>query len=101
MSDSRENSTRCRSICPAACESAWAWRGRWRSSPPYFWWTSPAAVSICFPNNSENVGDPVEVAITSTFKFIPILKLGSVTIKRTATMRLEAAPTNYSAVGTC
>ena len=29
-SDSRENSTRCHSICPEACESVWAWRGLWR-----------------------------------------------------------------------
>lgn len=62
---------------------------------------SPAQLAICFPNRTSNVGDPVEVAITSTFHFIPILKLGNVTIKRTATMRLEATPTNYTAVGTC
>jgi Flp pilus assembly protein TadG len=63
----------------------------------------PATVAICFPNGSPpNVGDPVEVAITSQFKFIPILNLpGTITIKRTATMRLETLPTNYSAVGTC
>ena len=30
MSDSRQNSIRCRSTCPAVCESAWAWHGRWR-----------------------------------------------------------------------
>jgi Flp pilus assembly protein TadG len=62
----------------------------------------PATVAICFPNGTSNVGDPVEVAITSQFKFIPILNLpGTITIKRTATMRLESTPTNYSAVGTC
>lgn len=62
---------------------------------------NPAQLAICFPNGTSNVGDPVEVAITSTFHFIPILKLGNVTIKRTATMRLEATPTTYTAVGTC
>ena len=65
--------------------------------------TSPASVAICFPNGTSNVGDPVEVAITSKFKFIPVLNLGAtaITIKRTATMRLEASPTNYTAVGSC
>jgi hypothetical protein len=62
---------------------------------------NPAALSICFPNGTSNVGDPVKVSITSTFHFIPILNLAPVTITRSAVMRIEVAPTNYSATGSC
>ena len=63
--------------------------------------TRPAALSICFPNGTSNVGDPVKISIASTFHFIPILNLAPVTIRRTAVMRIEVPPTNYSATGTC
>lgn len=57
-----------------------------------------AVVCISFPAGTSNVGDPVQVQMTSTYNWIPILQLGtSTTLVRTATMRLEAAPTAYSA----
>ncbi len=64
---------------------------------------SPAALSICFPNGTSNVGDPVQVTITSQFHFIKILNLSTlpITIKRSAVMRIEVPPTNYSATGSC
>jgi len=62
---------------------------------------TPAALSICFPNGTSNVGDPVKVSITTTFHFIPILNLAPVTITRSAVMRIEVPPTNYAATGTC
>ena|SRR5579872_2859895 len=57
-----------------------------------------ANVCISFPNGTSNVGDPVQVKMSSAFNWIPILGLGpSSTLVRTATMRLEAPPTVYSA----
>jgi Flp pilus assembly protein TadG len=54
-------------------------------------------VCISFPNGTSNVGDPVQVTMSSTYNWIPLLGLGTTTWVRTATMRLEAVPTAYSA----
>jgi Flp pilus assembly protein TadG len=57
-----------------------------------------ASVCISFPNGTSNVGDPVQVKMSSSYSWIPLLNLGlSTTLVRTATMRLEAVPSNYSA----
>jgi len=57
-----------------------------------------ASVCITFPNGTSNVGDPVTVTMKGTYQWIPLLNLGvSSQIIRTATMRLEALPTAYSA----
>lgn len=62
----------------------------------------PSGVKVCiaFPSGGA-VGQPVEVTATSTYKWIPFLgsklKVASLQIKGSATMRLEAAPTNYGA----
>jgi hypothetical protein len=61
----------------------------------------PAEMEICFPSGTSNVGDPVRVTIKSEFHFLPILKLANTPISGSATMRLEAIPTNYSATGPC
>lgn len=58
---------------------------------------NPAAMNICFPNGTSNVGDPVKITINSTFHFLPILKLANTGISGSATMRIEVPPTNYSA----
>lgn len=58
---------------------------------------SPAQLNICFPNGTQNPGDPVKITINSTFHFLPILNLGDAKISGSATMRLEAAPTNFTA----
>jgi hypothetical protein len=54
-------------------------------------------VCIRFPTKKAEIGEPVEVEVTSTTNWIPILNTGatSTTIKGTAVMRLEAPPTTY------
>jgi Flp pilus assembly protein TadG len=56
-------------------------------------------VCISFPKGTSNVGDPVEVKVTGTMKWLPVLKLAaaSTVVEGKADMRLEAAPTNYKA----
>lgn len=63
----------------------------------------PDSLSVCisFPNGTANVGDPVNVTVSTTYNWLPFLgeKLGVVesTLSSSATMRIEQAPTNYSA----
>lgn len=63
----------------------------------------PAEVCISFPNTTQNVGDPVRVDVKYDYYWLHYLTstwggLGPHTmIAGTATMRLEAKPTNYSA----
>lgn len=75
--------------------------------------TGPAELCINFPENAATgsvgqVGDPVEATMSVTYNFIPFLSDGvlpwvggigidDITITSTATMRLEALPTNYDA----
>jgi Flp pilus assembly protein TadG len=56
-------------------------------------------VCISFPKGTSNVGDPVEVKVTGTMKWLPILKLkvASSTVEGKADMRIEAPPSKYSA----
>jgi Flp pilus assembly protein TadG len=55
-------------------------------------------VCISFPNGTSNVGDPVKATVTLTYHWLPILKrVADSTITASATMRLEARPTNYGA----
>jgi Flp pilus assembly protein TadG len=74
-----------------------------------------AVVCVSFPTNpdtgtSGHVGDPVTVTVRSRYTWLPFVssRAGlspSMTITGSATMRLEAPPTNYSAgsggTGTC
>jgi Flp pilus assembly protein TadG len=74
-----------------------------------------AVVCVAFPTNpdtgtSMHVGDPVTVTVRSRYTWIPFVASKAslsptTTITGTATMRLEAPPTNYSAgsggTGTC
>lgn len=57
-------------------------------------------VCIAFPNGAA-VGEPVKVTATTTYNLIPYIGgeigFGSLTIAGSATMRLEALPTNYGA----
>jgi Flp pilus assembly protein TadG len=64
-------------------------------------------VSICFPSGP-TVGNPVTVRLTAPFDFVPVIPIGSFTLKAEATMRIERpprtpAPPNLSPtqVGTC
>jgi TadE-like protein len=61
----------------------------------------PAQVCISFPNGTSRVGDPVNVSVSTTYNWLPFLAsrigVGSTTISGSATMRLEAVPTEYGA----
>jgi Flp pilus assembly protein TadG len=61
----------------------------------------PLQVCIEFPSGSSNVGDPVRVTLTTTYRWLGVIAGGTgvtqTTVKGSATMRLEARPTNYSA----
>jgi Flp pilus assembly protein TadG len=62
---------------------------------------SPAQVCISFPNGTSNPGDPVTVTVSATYNWLGYIRsrLGtaSTNISGSATMRLEATPTNFSA----
>jgi TadE-like protein len=46
-------------------------------------------VSLCFPSGSSNVGEPVRVQLQTGFTFVPILRIGTVTLSADAEMRIE------------
>ena len=61
---------------------------------------TPAEVCVEFPNDTSNAGDPVTVRMTFDYHWLPFLGshidgLTDTEVSATATMRLEAAPTNY------
>jgi len=67
----------------------------------------PAQVCITFPSGTSTLGQPVRVDVRVKYNWLPFLRdnlpiIGRVfsatqiTLKGTSTMRLEAAPTNYS-----
>jgi Flp pilus assembly protein TadG len=59
-----------------------------------------AEVCISFPNGTADVGDPVLVTVTATYHWLPFIgdriSSADVTIRGSATMRLEAPPSNYA-----
>jgi Flp pilus assembly protein TadG len=63
----------------------------------------PSGLQVCinFPSGTSNVGDPVRVTVSSAYNWIPFLgeRIGATTtaMSGSATMRLEARPTVYSA----
>jgi Flp pilus assembly protein TadG len=60
------------------------------------------AVSICFPNGSYAVGDPVRIRLETNFSFVPILGIGTVTLGADAQMRIEQPRGSvYDATGPC
>jgi Flp pilus assembly protein TadG len=62
---------------------------------------TPMQICISFPNGSANVGDPVHVTASTTYNWLPFLGdrigIAQTTVTGSATMRLEAQPTNYGA----
>ena len=63
----------------------------------------PVDVSICFPDGTSNVGDAVQVTVSVNYNWMPFVadfldkpELTTTTIRDSATMRLEAKPTNYT-----
>ena len=61
----------------------------------------PVQVCVDFPNGTSNVGDPVRVTLTATYRWLGLItsetSLTETTITGSSTMRLEARPTNYGA----
>ena len=47
------------------------------------------SVQVCYPDGAWDLGDPVRVQISSTFKLLPILGAGKLNLTAKATMRLE------------
>jgi Flp pilus assembly protein TadG len=62
---------------------------------------NPIRICIDFPNGTSNVGDPVRVDVTATYHWLGFIasetSLTQTPITGSATMRLEAKPTNYAA----
>jgi hypothetical protein len=58
---------------------------------------SASQVCVEFPNGTSLPGDPVRVRMSFTYHWLPLLSLAETTIDSSATMRLEAIPTNYGA----
>ena len=61
---------------------------------------------VCFPANSgpsgtPTVGDPVMVRMERDFQFVPIIRVGSIKLRASATMRLEQKPTVFGSDGAC
>jgi Flp pilus assembly protein TadG len=58
-------------------------------------------VCIDFPDDSSEVGDPVQVTLSVTYDWMPFIDsetgLTETTLSTAATMRLEAEPTTYEA----
>ena len=59
--------------------------------------TTAAQVCVAFPNGTSNVGDPVQVTMTFTYDFLPVVGFANKTVTTSSIMRLEAPPTNYTA----
>jgi len=64
------------------------------------------AVSVCYPNDGDNtndgkVGSPVSVNLDAPFKFVPIMRIGTLNLRGRATMRLEQDATHLTGVAAC
>jgi Flp pilus assembly protein TadG len=63
--------------------------------------SGPLSVCIAFPSGTSNVGDPVKVTVETTYNWLGLIadriSVASSTIRGSATMRLEAQPTNFTA----
>jgi hypothetical protein len=59
-----------------------------------------ATVSICFPTGDQTAGSPVKVQVAYDYKFVPFVGR-TITVRGSATMRLEHLPAHFSAVGSC
>lgn len=61
---------------------------------------NPAQVCIDFLDDAPSIGDPVETTVSVDYNWIPLLGdavgVGTTTLKGSATMRLEARPSQYS-----
>jgi hypothetical protein len=53
--------------------------------------------TISFPSGASTIGEPVKVELSTPFKFVPILNLGTITLRAKATMRLEQDASRFAA----
>lgn len=53
----------------------------------------PATVTVSYPAGTQNIGDPVNVKVGTTYHLIPFFGAASIPISGSATMRLEQSPT--------
>jgi Flp pilus assembly protein TadG len=62
-----------------------------------------ATVCVSYPSGTAIVGEPVRISVTSTYRWMSFLGLPVATtnLNGSATMRLEAGPTNLPASDTC
>jgi len=62
--------------------------------------SDPLGVCIAFPAGTSNVGNPVEVRVATTYKWLPLIgdkiSILQTTINGSATMRIEKKPVNYA-----
>ena len=64
-----------------------------------------ATVTICFPDDGDGntaygaVGTPVRVRVDAPFTFVPLLNIGTINLRGSATMRLEQDQTNSNPTG--
>ena len=64
-----------------------------------------AFVTVCYPDDGDPntalgaVGTPVRVRLESDFDFVPILNIGTIRLRGSATMRLEQDQTNSNPTG--
>lgn len=62
---------------------------------------NPVRVCIEFPQGTSNVGDPVRVTLSATYRWLGFIaseiSITETAITGSSTMRLEARPTNYGA----
>jgi hypothetical protein len=56
------------------------------------------SVEVCYPAGGPkgDVGEPVRVTMETPFTFVPLLNIGTITLRAHATMRLEQEPTLIS-----
>ena len=88
---------------PASGQSLAAWAKAQADSTIV---SSGSQVCFSFPNGTSNIGDPVQVVVKTTMNWQPLHGLSrlvggaipsTTTLQGSATMRLEATPTIYSA----
>lgn len=60
------------------------------------WVTAPLDVCVTNPGTTSKVGDPVEVSVSTTYHFLPILNAGTINLEGTATMRREVLANHVS-----
>jgi hypothetical protein len=58
---------------------------------------SSVQVEVCYPDTDpctppDEIGDPVRVRLETPFTFVPLLGIGTITLRGEATMRLEQEP---------